>query len=215
MSLKLYSHPFSSFCQKVLIALYENGTPFEPRLVDFSNDRSAAEFKEIWPIGKMPVLRDDAANRTIPESSIIIEYLSQHYPGSVELLPAAPEAALQTRLWDRFFDLHVEEPMQKIVGDRLRPADKKDPFGVETARAMLRVAYGIIERHMATKTWATGDSFTMADCAAAPALFYADMVDPPGDQNPIVKAYLARLMRRLSFARVVEEARPYRSSFPK
>src|SRR5215204_3900275 len=135
MSLTLCFHPLSSFCQKVLIALYENDTPFEPHIVDLADEAASAAFKKIWPIGKFPVLRDDAKDRTVPESSIIIEYLDLHYPGRTRLVPVDPDLAWQTRLRDRFYDLYVQEPMQKIVADRLRPAGVKDPFGVEQARA--------------------------------------------------------------------------------
>jgi glutathione S-transferase len=215
MSLELYFHPLSSFCQKVLVALYENGTPFEPRVVDLSNATAAAQFKKIWPIGKFPVLRDDAMDRTVPESSIIIEYLDRHYPGGTRFLPADPDLARQTRMRDRFFDLYLQVPMQKIVGDRLRPAGKNDPFGVEQAKAQLQTALGMVDRDMATSTWAMGDAFGMADCAAAPALYYANLVMPFGSTHEHVAAYLDRLMRRPSFARAVKEAEPYRALFPK
>ena len=215
MSLKLYFHPLSSFCQKALIAFYENDTPFEPHIVDLSDEASSAEFKKIWPIGKFPVLRDDAKDRTIPESSIIIEYLGLHYPGRIQLVPADPDLARQARLRDRFYDLYVQLPMQKVVGDKLRPAGKNDPYGVELAKAQLQTAYGMIDQEMATKTWAMGDAFTMADCAAAPALFYANLVVPFGDAHKNVAAYFDRLMKRPSFARVVTEAKPYFAMFPK
>src|ERR1700687_5396665 len=148
MSLKLYFHPLSSFCQKALIALYENDTPFEPHLVNLGDATSRAEFLKIWPIGKFPVIRDEAKNRTVPESSIIIEYLAQNYPGRTQLIPADADRAWQTRLSDRFYDLYVHEPMQKVVGDRLRPAASKDPFGVEQARARIQTSYGMIDREM-------------------------------------------------------------------
>jgi glutathione S-transferase len=215
MPLTLYYHPFSSFCQTVLIALYEKEIRFEARLVDFSDEQSAAEFRKIWPIGQFPVLRDDAADGTIPESSIIIEYLSQRHPAGVQLLPADSEMALQTRLRDRFFDLHVHVQMQKVVTDRLRPAGRNDAYGVEMARVALRTAYGIIEREMEAKTWAIGDAFTMADCAAAPALYYANLVEPLGEQYPHTAGYLTRLIARPSYARALEEARPYFGLFPK
>jgi glutathione S-transferase len=215
MTLKLYFHPLSSFCQKVLIALYENETPFDPQIVDLGNETSRAEFLKVWPVGKFPVLRDDAKDRTVPESSIIIEYLDQHYPGRTPLVPADAELAWQTRLRDRFYDLHVHVHMQKIVGDRLRPAANKDPYGVEQARAKMETAYGMIDREMATKTWAMGDAFSMADCAAAPALFYANLVVPFGDTHKNVAAYFDRLMKRPSFARAVTEAKPYFAMFPK
>ena len=215
MSLKLYFHPLSSFCQKVLVALYENDTPFEPHIVDLMDDTSRAEFKKIWPIGKFPVLRDEAAGRTIPESSIIIEYLAQHYPGRTQLVPQDADLARQTRMRDRFFDLYVNVPMQKIVTDKLRPAGKNDSYGVEQAGTLLQTSCGMIDQEMATRTWAMGDSFSMADCAAAPALFYANMVMPFSDTHRNVAGYLDRLMARPSFARAVEEARPYLELMPK
>jgi glutathione S-transferase len=218
MSLKLYFHPLSSYCQKVLVALYENATPFAPHIVDLGDPDSNAAFKKIWPIGKFPVLRDDAKDRTIPESSIIIEYLARHYPGQSRLVPDDPELARQTRMRDRFFDLYVSEPMSKVVTDRLRPAGKDDPYGVVQARALLQTACGMIEQELATnagtQSWAIGDAFTMADCAAAPALYYTNPVMPLGPAFRNVAAYLDRLMRRPSFARAVEEAEPYRSLFP-
>jgi glutathione S-transferase len=215
MSIKLYFHPFSSFCQKVLVALYENATPFEPHIVDLADETSRAEFKKIWPIGKFPVLRDEAKGRTIPESSIIIEYLAQHYPGKAELVPADAERATETRLRDRFYDLYVNVPMQKVVTDRLRPAGKNDSHGVAEAKTLLETAYGMIDQEMGTKTWAMGNGFSMADCAAAPAMYYANLVMPFGDTQKNAAAYLRRLMERPSFARAVKEAEPYRALFPK
>ena len=220
MSLKLYLHPLSSFCQKALIAFYENETPFEPIIVNLGEERSRADFLKIWPVGKFPVLRDEARDRTIPESTIIIEYLEQHYPGRTKLIPADADLARQTRFHDRFYDLHLHDAMQKVVGDRLRPAGNKDPFGVEQAKARIATAYGMIDRDMAAKTtgaktWAMGGAFTMADCAAAPALFYANLVMPFGDTHKHVAAYFNRLMERPSFARAVKEAKPYFHMFPK
>jgi glutathione S-transferase len=215
MSLKLYFHPLSSFCPKVLVAVYENDTPFEPHIVDLADEITTAEFKKLWPIGKFPVLRDEAKDRTVPESSIIIEYLGQHYPGRTQFVPADTELAWQTRLRDRFYDLYVHEPMQKVIGDRLRPAASKDPYGVEQAKARLQTAYGMIDQEMGTKSWAMGDAFSMADCAAAPALFYANLVMPFGDTHKNVAGYFDRLMERPSFARAVEEAKPYFKLFPK
>jgi glutathione S-transferase len=215
MSLTLHFHPLSSFCQKVLVALYENDTPFEPKLVDLSNEAERTAFRRLWPIGKFPVLRDDARDETVPESTIIIEYLAQHYPDRTPLIPTDADRARETRLRDRFFDLYVDTPMQTIVGDRRRPSGAKDPFGVDEARQRLRTAYDMIEKDMATKTWALGDAFTMADCAAAPALYYANLVEPFGDGHANVARYFERLMVRPSFARAVKEADPYRHLFPK
>jgi glutathione S-transferase len=213
MSLTLYFHPLSSFCHKVLIALYEGGTPFEPRIVDLLGD--AAEFKKIWPIGKIPVLRDDAKDRTIPETSIIIEYLAQYFPGKTQLFPADRDLCRQMRLRDRFYDLYVNLPMQKIVTDRLRPEEKSDSYGVEEARNLLKTSLGMIDNDMSNNHWAMGDDFTMADCAAAPALFYANMVAPFRETHRHAAGYLDRLMERPSFARVLREAQPYFAMIPK
>ncbi len=214
MSLKLYFHPLSSFCWKALIALYENDTAFEPRIVDLMDPADNAAFKQVWPIGKFPVLRDEARNRTVPESSIIIEYLALHYPGATELIPRNADLALQVRLDDRFYDLSMQVPMQKIVTDWLRPEGKADPHGVEQARALLETSLGMVEQDMVGKTWAVGDTFTMADCAAAPALFYANKLMPLSEGRKNAAAYLQRLMQRPSMARVLEEAQPYFKMFP-
>jgi glutathione S-transferase len=211
----LYFHPLSSFCHKALIALYENETPFERRVVNLMDQADAAAFKKIWPIGKFPVLRDDAAGRTIPESSIIIEYLDQYCPGQTRFIPADAGTALRVREGDRFFDLYVELPMQKVIGDRMRPPDKKDPLGVEEAKARLKSALDIVEKEIAGKTWYAGDAFTMADCAAAPALFYADKVLPFAGTHKNVAGYLKRLLERPSYARAIEEARPFFHLIPK
>jgi len=219
MSLTLYYHPLSSFCMKVLMALYENGTPFTPQIVNLMDETEAANLKALWPIGKFPVLRDEARGETVPETSIIIEYLDRHYPGATRFIPDDADRALQVRLQDRFYDLYVQLPMQEIVGDRLRPADKKDPLGVEQARSRLLGVYDMIERDMmerdmAGDACAVGGDFSLADCAAAPALFYANKVVPFGDHKHTA-AYLDRLMQRPSFARVLKEAKPYFRFFPK
>jgi len=215
MSLTLHFHPLSSFCWKALIALYENDTPFTPHFVDLGNAAERAALLKLWPIGKFPVLRDDARDQTIPESSVIIEYLDRHYPGRAPLIPAEPDLAWQTRLRDRFYDLYVHLPMQKIMGDRLRPEGNKDPHGMEEARAQLRTAYGMIERQMAAGSWAMGEVFSLADCAAAPPLFYGNMVVPFGDAHHNVTAYFERLKARPSIARVLSEAEPYFNLVPK
>jgi glutathione S-transferase len=214
MSLKLYFHPLASFCWKPLIALYENGTPFEPHIVDLMDPASAAAFKQVWPVGKFPVLRDEARDLVVPESSVIIEYLAQHYPGRIQLVPSDPDLAWQTRLGDRFYDHYVHQPMQKIVTDRIRPEGKHDPHGVEEARALLQTALDIVERDMTARAWAMGEAFTMADCSAAPALFYADKAMPFRQTHKHAAAYLQRLMQRQSFARVLDEAHPYFRMFP-
>ena len=213
MALKLYFHPLSSFCHKALIALYETGAPFEPIVVDLMGDASA--FKAIWPIGKIPVLRDETRDRTIPETSIIIEYLAHYYPGQAQLFPPGRDLCRQMRLRDRFYDLYVQVPMQKIVTDRLRPAGQNDSYGVEEARTLLKTSLDMVEKDMASNRWAMGDQFTMADCAAAPALFYADMVVPFRAAHKNVAAYLDRLMARPSYARALKEAQPYFAMIPK
>ena len=213
MSLTLYFHPLSSFCQKTLIALYENDTPFTPQIVNLMDPKESADFKAMWPVRKFPVLRD--GDRMIPESSIIIEYLAQHYPGKSELLPRNPDLALRTRLQDRVLDLHLHLQMQTVMGDRLRPADKKDPFGVENAKTMMQTSLDMIEKDMATKTWAMGEVFTLADCAAAPALFYTNMIIPLAGAYKNTANYLDRLMQRPSYARVLEEAKPYLQMVPR
>ena len=214
MPLKLYYHPLSSYCHKVLIALYENGTSFDTQLVNLGDAKERADFVALWPIGKFPVIRDEAKGRTVPESSPIIEYLARHYPGPVALIPHDAELAWQVRAQDRFLDLYVHNEMQKVVGDRLRPPDKKDPYGVEQARARINTCYDMLERHLASKTWIAGDSFTMADCSAAPALFYANKVHPFEATHPNLKAYFGRLLERPSYKRTLEEAKPYFHMFP-
>jgi glutathione S-transferase len=214
MSLTLYCHPLASFCWKVLLALYESETPFRAQQIDLADPEERAALASLWPVAKFPVLRDTTRDQVVPESTIIIEYLALHYPGKVELLPKDPESARQTRLRDRFYDLYVHEPMQKIVGDRLRPADRRDPHGVEQAHAALELSYSMLEADKATSEWATGSAFTLADCAAAPALYYANKVHPFGDRHPSVAGYLERLLARPSLARVLAEAEPYFVHFP-
>jgi glutathione S-transferase len=212
MTLQLYAHPFSSYCQKVLIALYENGIPFEWRVLTPDDRETDEAFTALWPLRRMPLLRD--GEHTVMESSIIIEYLDRHYPGAAPLIPADADIALEARLLDRFFDNYVQTPQQKIVFDSLRPAADRDPYGVKEARARLEIAYAWLDRKLAGRTWATGGGFSLADCAAAPALFYADWTHriPAGCTNVI--AYRQRLLAHPSFARAVDEARPYRSYFP-
>jgi glutathione S-transferase len=212
MTLKLYAHPFSSYCQKVLTALYENQTPFEFRQLSHDNPQSMTELAALWPFRKFPVLVD--AGRTVTEATIIIEYLGLYHPGPVSLLPADPRAALEVRSMDRFFDNYISTPQQKIVADSFRVEGEHDHRGVADARAMLDTAYAWLDKTMAGREWAAGDGFSLADCAAAPFLFYADWthrIDPSFGQ---VLAYRQRLLARPSFARAVDEARPYRPLFP-
>jgi len=216
MPLTLYFHPLSSYCHKALIALYENGTPFETVQVDLGDPQSASAFKAIWPVGKFPVLRDGAGGRVIPESTGIIEYLALHHPGAAKLIPERPEAAFEVRARDRFYDLHVHTHMQRIIGERLRPAESKDPFGLEQAKTALAVALTLAEREMAGRTWAAGEDFSMADCAAAPPLFYLDFaVQPIAGSYPNLAAYLGRLKQRPSYARALKEAEPYLHFVPR
>jgi glutathione S-transferase len=214
MALTLYHHPLASFCWKVTIAFHESGIPFESHVVDLGDEDSRRRFLAVWPLGKMPVLHDAEADRTIPESTIILEYLAGSRPSAAWLLPGDAEAAREVRLRDRFFDLHVQQPMQKIVTDRLRPAGRGDAHGVEAARQDLRKALDFVEEHWATGAWAAGEAFTMADCAAAPALFYADKVAPFRHSHPRSWAYLGRATERPSFVRVLDEARPFMHLFP-
>ena len=208
----LYYHPLSSYCWKALIALYENDTSFERRMMEEPGVPEA--WLALWPIGKFPVLRDEARDRTLGETSIIIEYLGQQCPGPFRPIPPDPEQALEVRLMDRLFDNYVMAPMQAIVADRLRPEQARDPVGVGQARQMLGKAYAMLEERMVGRTWAAGDELTLADCAAAPSLFYADKVAPMRGGFPALAAYLDRLEARPSFARVLEEKQPWWPMFP-
>ena len=212
MGLTLYYHPFSSYSWKALIPLYEAGTGFTPARVD--DPEAAAEWKRRWPVARFPVLVDDDRGLTLPEASIIVEYLDGRFSGPQPLLPADPDLRLEVRLLDRFFDNYVHGSVQRIVIDRLRPEGRHDPQGVEEARTMLDTCCAWLDQRMAGRAWAAGDGFTLADCAAAPALFYADWVHPLGDRFPAVAAYRARLLSRPSVKRAVDEARPFRPLFP-
>lgn len=208
----LYYHPLSSYCWKALIALYENDTPFERRMMEDAGVPEA--WLALWPIGKFPVLRDEARDTTLGETSIIIEYLGQHCPGPFRPIPADPEQALEVRLMDRLFDNYVMAPMQAIVSDRIRPDGSSDPLTVGNARQTLGKAYAMLEQRMAGRHWAAGDDFTLADCAAAPSLFYADKIEPMRGGFPILAAYLDRLEARESFARVLAEKERWWHMFP-
>lgn len=199
MALVLHGHPFSSYCQKVVIAFNETNTPFIFAITE--GEWGLAELKRFWAHGLMPVLRDEGT--TVVESSIIIEHVAPQLVRTLEV-----------RFLDRFFDLHVMTPMQKIVLDVLRPAAERDARGVADARARLDISYVWLEGRLSDKQWAAGKDFTMADCAAAPSLFYADWAHPISERFPILRAYRARLLARLSVARTVDDARPYRSYFP-
>ena len=207
--MELYGHPFSSYTWKALIALYERGLPFTFRLLAPSEPDTLAEHRRLWPIGKMPVLRD--GERTLFETSIVIEYLDR-FGDAPRLIPADPDAALRVRLLDRVFDLHVMKPMQDIVADFLRPAESRDPYGVAKYHEQLRAIYAWLEGELDAE-WAHG-AFSLADCAAAPSLFYADWVEPIPEHLTRLRAYRARLLARPSIKRAVDEARPYRHFFP-
>jgi glutathione S-transferase len=210
MALTLSAHPFSSYSQKVLIALWENETPFTYR--DLEDPGAAEERAALWPLGRFPVLTDDG--ETIAESSIIIEYLDLHHPGPLHLLPDDREAALEVRFMDRFFDNYVMTEMQKPILEAIRPDGGRKDAAMDEARKALDTAYAWLETKLTGRSWATGDAFTMADCAAAPALFYADWVHRIGHEFSELRAYRARLLARPSIARAVEEGRPYRHYFP-
>jgi glutathione S-transferase len=199
-------HPLSSYCHKALIALYELEVPFEPAFLNLGDAAERSAFLKLWPIGKMPVLEDKAAGLALPETSIIIEWLNHRFGG--RLIPNDPDRALEVRLQDRFFDLYVHTPMGVFTWDLLRPEGQRDPYGVQQARDMLLTAYDMIERRMEGRTWAAGDDFSMADCAAAPALFYAEGRMSFGER-PHLRAYLDRLKARPSYARALKEAEPY------
>lgn len=212
MSFTLYYHPLSSFCWKVLIALYEADVAFEPRQVNLGDPVDRAAFKVVWPLAKFPVLRDQSAEKTIPESSVIIEYLARTRRSAAFLVPSDPDTAMRTRLVDRLIDGYIHAPFQQIVSERMRPDGEHDPFGVEQSLARIRSGYELIAP-MIAGPWAMGEAFTMADCAALPALFYADYAVPLADW-PELAAYLGRLKTRPSVARVLVEAEPFFQYFP-
>jgi glutathione S-transferase len=208
----LYAHPLSSYCQKVLVSLYENDTPFTFRMLGPENPAAFAELEALWPLKKFPVLLD--AGRVIVESSVIIEHLMIHHPGRVLLIPPSPDAALEVRMLDRFFDNYVMTPMQLLVADFIHAPKERDPHGVSRSKALLDGAYRWLNSVMETRIWACGEAFSLADCAAAPALFYADWVHEISPEFGHVRAYRQRLLARPSFARAVDEARPFRAMFP-
>jgi glutathione S-transferase len=210
MSLILYYHPLSSFCWKALAAFYEAGVEFTPKLVNFGDPAEEAAFRALWPIRKFPLLDDDG--RLVPEATIIIEHLALHHGAA--LIPTDPEQALEVRAQDRFVDFYLHHPMQRIIADRMRPEDAKDPTGVVEARALATTALDVFEARMKGRTWAVGDDFTMADCAALPALFYLNKVEPLTGRWPTCEAYLKRLSERPGGARTLSEAQPYFHMFP-
>lgn len=209
MALELFSHPFSSYCQKALIALFENGTPFTYRMLE--DEGVGEELARIWPLGRFPVLRE--GDRVVPEATMIIEYLDVHHAGPVQLIPEDRDAAIAVRMMDRFFDNYIASPQQRIVFNSLRDEAARDAHGVTEAQALLDKAYRWLDGYMDGREWAAGD-FSLADCAAAPQLFYADWTHAIPAEFANVHAYRQRLIERPSFARAIDEGRPYRSYFP-
>lgn len=212
MPLQLFAHPFSSYCQKALIAFYENDIPFTFRMLAPDEPANGEEFAALWPLKRFPILVDDG--RTIVEATSIIEHLAVRHPGPVRLIPDDPDAAVEARMFDRIFDNYVMTPQGKCVFDALRPAEERDARGVAEARAMLETSYAWLDQRMKGREWAVGDSFSLADCAAAPSLFYADWTHAIDERFAALIAYRRRLLARPSFARAVDEGRPYRAYFP-
>lgn len=212
MALTLYYHPLSSYCWKVLIALYENGTPFQARTVNLGNPAERAAYAALWPTAKIPLLVD--GERVVPETSIQIEYLDRHHPGPLRLLPEDADARLEVRLWDRVFDLHVMTPMQRFIAQQLRPEAERDAATLSGTVDDLGLAYDLIESRLGSRAWAAGEAFSMADCAAAPALFYAAIVRPFSPEHTRLAAYFERLLARPSVWRCIVEARPVFQYYP-
>lgn len=210
MSLALYYHPLASYCHKVLIALYERHIAFHPQLVDLGNAEHRKQLSTHWPLCKFPVLHDAQRGVSLPESSIIIEYLDHRFPGHPPMIPADREDTLDVRLWDRIFDNYVHTPMQEIVADRLRQTNGD----TSPQRALLDAAYRMIDRQVSARTWAASNAFSLADCAAAPALFYANTLEPLPRALPHLCNYFDRLMERPSVRRTIEEAKPYFHLYP-
>jgi glutathione S-transferase len=212
MTLELFAHPFSSYCQKAIIALYENAVVFELKMLDPAEPDNLAELKRLWPIAKFPVLKDDG--KAVFEATSIIEYLEMRHPGPLKLIPDEPAEAFEVRQMDRVFDNYVMTPMNWIVHDAMRAPDAKDAQRVADARAMLETIYRWLDERMGEREWCVGEGFSMADCAAAPSLFYADWAHPIAKEFGSLRAYRSRLLERASVARAVDDARPYRHFFP-
>jgi glutathione S-transferase len=212
MTLKFFGHPFSSYCMKALIALYENNIPFEWKVLSPEHPENGEEFAAKWPIRRFPVLMD--GNTQVMEATSIIEHLAVHYPGPVKLIPEDPKLAVKVRMMDRVFDNYVMTPQGKCVFDFLKAPENRDPTGVADAKTMLETIYAWLDAQMVGHDWAVGNDFTLADCAAAPSLFYADWTHSIPQRFETLKAYRARLLARPSFARAVDEARPFRPFFP-
>lgn len=212
MSLILYSHPLAAYCWKALIALYEKDIPFEARMVNLGDPDARAAFEALWPTAKIPLLEDDG--RVVPETSIMIEYLDHKHPGRALMLPGTPDAQLEVRLWDRVFDTYVMDPMQRFVAQHLRPEAERDARELENARRALASAYALIDIRIGARSWAAGEIFTLADCAAAPSLFYATTIEPFAAEQRRLNAYFERLMARPSVARTIKEAGPFFQYYP-
>ncbi|MFG6461431.1 glutathione S-transferase family protein [Roseateles sp. DXS20W] len=212
MSLTLHYHPLSSCSWKLLIALYENGTPFQAQVVHLGDPAARGAYATLWPTAKIPLLVD--GERIVPETSLQIEYLDRRHPGRVRLLPEGFDAQLQVRLWDRLFDLYVMDPMQRYIGQLLRPEAQRDVLAMQASVAALGSAYDMIENRMGAHAWAAGDDFSLADCAAAPALFYAAVVLPFPAGHARLAAYFERLLARPSVWRCIVEARPFFQYYP-
>lgn len=213
MTLEYFGHPFSSYTWKGEIALIEKQADYIFRQIGPDQPDNSAVQKAIWPLGKFPVLRD--GDTDLFESTIIIEYVDRLYPQAPMLIPADPDAALQVRLMDRLFDNHVMSPMQAVVNEHLPfLTETPDPVRIERAKSQLSAIYDWLEAHLPEGGWATGADFALADCAAAPSLFYADWVHPIPESHAKLRAYRARLLARPSVSQVVEAARPYRAYFP-
>lgn len=211
MTLQLFAHPFSSYCMKVLIPLWADGTDFTYRILDDQHPDNMAELRQLWPFGQFPLLLDDG--QPVVESTPTIEHLQAHHPGPNRWIPDGDDG-LRTRFLDRFFDSYVMNQMTIPVFDAIRPEESRDPYGVALARQRLLTAYDWLEANLGDGPWAIGDAFTLADCAAAPSLFYADWIEEIGPARPRLAAYRARLLAHPIVARAIDEARPYRGFFP-
>jgi glutathione S-transferase len=211
VTLQLFGHPFSSYTQKVLIALWADETPFEYRILEQDHPENMEELKRHWPFGQFPLLLDDG--RPFAESTPIIEHLQAEHGGIHRWIPGG-DIGRRVRFLDRFFDLYVMDQMSLAVFNAIRPEDSRDPYGVARAMGRLRTAYDWLEENLGDGPWAVGEEFTLADCAAAPSLFYADWVEEIGLGRPRLSAYRARLLAHPVIKRAVDEARPYRSYFP-
>jgi glutathione S-transferase len=215
MTLRLHLHPLSSYCWKAIVAFYDAGVPFEAAMLDLGDPAQRERFYALWPMGKMPVLEDTGRGLVLPETSVIIEHLARTHPSAAGLVPVDPAAAREVRLLDRVFDNYLQGPMQRITNILLRPPEAADPYGIDQAKRELLTAYGFLERRLAGRAWAAGETFTLADCAAVPALFYGDMRQPIPSDHATLWAYRRRLEARPAVARVLAEAQPYLHMVPR